>query len=466
MVSSPSPVTVEIETLSVEGDGVARLDGREIFVPRAIPGERVSVQPRSGAGGRLEGEPVEVVSASPHRVAPRCRHFGPCGGCAWQHIEYGEQLRLKQAQLQALLDAAAGPLAPRVSPTEPSPVLPGERAPWGYRNKVSFTFAPGDRGGPLVMGHYRRGSQRVLRVEECPVHDEAGNRIAFAIRDALGRARVAGATPDASAGIARHVVVRTAAGGGEWLATLVVTENVKGLRRVTARFLESGAARERPGGFHLNVHHRDDPFLFGRDTRRLHGLPEIRERVAGATFLLAPTAFFQTNVRVAEAMVRHVVEALPAARAGRVLDLYAGVGLFALTLAAGGATVTAVEENRDAVAAAQAARRFNRLPSSRLRLIGGRVEDVLDRLAPPTPAEAPEAVVLDPPRQGCPALVFDRVLRTIRPRRLVYVSCNPAALAADLRAALAAGYRADRVVPFDMFPHTAHIESIATLERR
>lgn len=466
MVSPGPPVTVEIDRLSLEGDGVAALDGRALAVPQVLPGERVSVRVRSGRDGRLEGEVVEILSASPHRVAPRCRHFGPCGGCAWQHIDYREQLRLKQTLLQALLDEALGGRAPRVSPTVPSPTSGPGTMPWGYRNKVSFTFAPGEGRDGLVMGHHRRGSRSVLPVVECPVHAEGGNRIAFALRDALAAARIPGSTADASTGIARHVVVRAAESTGEWLATLVVTENVKGLRGVTARFLAAAAREDRPGGFHLNLHDRDDPFLFGRETRRLHGLPEIRERVAAVTFLLAPTAFFQTNVRVAEAMVRHVLAALSPERFPRVLDLYAGVGLFALTLAASGATVTAVEENRSAVAGAEAARRFNRLPTSRLALVGGRVEDTLARLSPRAAADRYDAVVLDPPRQGCPPPVLDWVARQLQPRRLVYVSCNPAALAGDLRLALAAGYRADEVVPFDMFPHTAHIESISTLSRQ
>jgi 23S rRNA (uracil1939-C5)-methyltransferase len=463
LVPSSPEVIVEIDRLSLEGDGLATHGGREIRVPQVIPGERVVVRPRAAADGTLEGEVVRLLSPSPHRVAPRCRHFGPCGGCAWQHVGYAEQLRLKQVQLQSLIDEALGPRAPRVSATVPSPASPAGSTPWGYRNKVSFTFAPGDRGQGLVMGHYRRGSRRVLPVVECPVHDEAGNQIAFALHAALRQGGIPGVTADAGAGVARHVVVRTAASRGEWLATLVVTENVKELRRVTPRFLAAVAGGP-PGGFHLNVHDRDDPFLFGRETRRLHGLTEIREQVGGVTFLIAPTAFFQTNVRVAEEMVRHVLGALPAPRFPRVLDLYSGVGLFALALAASGSTVMAVEENGGAVAAAETARRVNRLPAARLALVGGRVEDTLARVTPRSPAERHDAVVLDPPRQGCPPPVLDWILRRHQPRRVVYVSCNPAALANDLRTAVAAGYRVHAVVPFDMFPHTAHIESIATLD--
>ena len=456
-------VTVEIERLSLEGDGVATHAGRELRVPQVLPGERVSVRLQTGKDG-LRGEVVEVLLASPHRVVPRCRHFGPCGGCAWQHVEYGEQLRLKQQLLQEALDEALGTRAPRVSPAVRSPASSPGATPWEYRNKASFTFAPAEGPGPLVMGHYRRGSRRVLPVVECPVHAGPANRLAFALRDALRAARIPGATPDAAAGIARHVVLRVAERTGEWLATLVVTENVKQLRRATARFLAAASREDRPGGFHLSVHDRDDPFLFGRETRRLDGLAEIREQVAGATFLLQPDAFFQTNVRVAGEMVARVMAALPAPGFPRVLDLYSGAGLFALPLAAAGATVTAVEENRGAVASAEAARRLNRLPAARLALVTGRVEETLARLTP-GPHLRYDAVVLDPPRPGCPPVVLDWIAGRLHPRRIAYVSCNPSALARDLGAALAGGFRAVEVIPFDMFPHTAHIESIAILDR-
>jgi 23S rRNA (uracil1939-C5)-methyltransferase len=469
-VNAGPAVTVRIKGLSGEGDGTVRVDGREITVPHVIPGEKVEVRIERRRGGRAEGRVLEILEASPHRVTPRCRHFGPCGGCAWQHIDYGEQLRLKTAILQDLLDRSAGP-GTEVLRTVPSPAgRGGDGTPWGYRQKVSFVFAPADRPRSLVMGHYRRGSGTVLPVVECPVHSPTGNEVAFALRDALLAGSIPAATRDGSGGVARHVVVRVSSATGDWLTTLVVTGNPRELRRVTARFLKTVGADEGKAegrtGFHLNLHAGDDPFLFGDETRRLYGASEIRERVAGVTFLLAPTAFFQTNTAIAAAIVEHVLDVLPADRFPRVLDLYSGVGLFALPLAARGASVVAVEENRDGVAAAESGRRFNRLPEERLRLVRARVEESLSRLISRSPSNWPDAVILDPPRQGCPPPVLELLLRRLEPRRIVYVSCNPEALARDVARALKAGYAADPVLPFDMFPHTSHIESVAVLNKR
>jgi 23S rRNA (uracil1939-C5)-methyltransferase len=463
-------VTVEIIGVNLDGDGLARIGGRLVTVPGTIPGERVEVRPARGGEGQLAAEAIEVVAASPHRVAPGCRHFGPCGGCAWQHIAYGEQLRLKRQLLHELLGgrldvrptlgtppAAADPV-PADDATAPS-------APWHYRNKVAFVFGPAERGHGLVMGHYRRGSRRIVPVEECPVHAEAGNRFAFALRDSLVRARVPGAAADASEGIARHAVARVSEGTGELLGTLVVTENVKPLRRVTAdmekRLLPDRQVQPR-AGFHLNLHDRPGSMLFGRETRRLFGLGEVREQVAGASYLVSPTAFFQTNVRAAEVLVQEVLGALPADGCRAVLDLYAGVGLFALPLARQGRSVTAVEENRDAMASAATAMRLNRVAAGVLRLVPSRVEDAMPRLS----GTRWDAVILDPPRQGCPPVVLDWVFNTLRPARVVYVSCNPEALARDAALVPDKAYRFERIQPIDMFPHTSHIETVAVLERR
>jgi len=467
-----------ITSVNADGDGVATFEGRTVTVPGTIPGERVVAALQRSREGGLTGALTRILVASPHRVTPGCRHFGPCGGCTWQHIGYPEQLRLKQRLLQGLLDAALGAHAPSVRLTLGTPTLDGG-TPWGYRDKVHFAFGPGGRS--LVMGHYRRASRTVLPVEECPVHAEEGNRFAFVVRDALARARIRGTTADGEDGIARHVVVRVSEGTGERLGTLVVTENVKALRRVTAD-VQAGIAPGDPGasqprvGFHLNLHDRPGSFLFGRDTRRLFGLGEVREQVAGASYLVSPTAFFQTNVRAAQVLVREVLDALSDARYRRILDLYAGVGLFALPLAREGRMVTAVDESREAMAGAAAALRVNRISEPSCRLIASRVEDAMDRLAgrrsardygsPAGPDEGSwDAVVLDPPRQGCPPHVLEWIVHTLRPARIVYVSCNPDALARDLAGVPGAGYIFERVQPIDMFPHTAHVETVVVLKR-
>ena len=331
--------------------------------------------------------------------------------------------------------------------------------PWGYRHKVHFVFG---NAPPLVMGHYERGSRRIIPVRECPVHDPRGNALAFVMRDAYARAGVFAAgrsvspTParprERGSGVLRSVAIRAGANTSELMTTLVAAdERDKRLRTATRPLLGHATA------FHLNLHPRGDAFIFGRDTRRLAGTGRMREEVAGMSFLISPTAFFQTNVHAAEILVRLVLDAVP--EGADVLDLYAGAGLFALPLAKRGHRVIAIEENRAAVADGEASLRLNRLASARCRFVPRSVESAL------APTMSADVAILDPPRDGCTAAVLERVFGELRPRRAVYVSCNPEALARDLQQIVTHAYAIRSLQPVDMFPHTAHIETVAILDR-
>ena len=363
---------------------------------------------------------------------------------------------MKAETLRTVLRAALGGSCPPVRP-----FIPGGETPWGYRHKVHFVLAAGPRGRGLVMGHYRRGSQTVLPVVECPVHAEAGNQLAFAIRDALRKADIEGATPDLDHGVARHLVIRVAGTAPERLATLVVTENVRALRPAVRDIL---AGPNAPTGLHLNIHDRPGSFLFGETTKRLAGAERVREDIAGLGYLISPTAFFQTNPAAAEVMVRLVLEHTRGS--DRILDLYAGAGLFSLALAKSGASVTAVEESADAAADGEASRRLNRISEASCRFVRARVEQVAAGVSRRLVLASPDVVVLDPPRQGCAPPVLDWVVRALRPAEIVYISCNPEALAVDLKTLVSGNYGVSLVQPVDMFPHTPHIESVVVMQKR
>jgi 23S rRNA (uracil1939-C5)-methyltransferase len=389
-------------------------------------------------------------------VRPFCRHFGPCGGCDWQDRLYADQLSQKRGRLTDLLQSAARSGDLNVQPMVGMHV--DETGwPWRFRHKASFVFGQGADGRPTI-GHYAIRSNDVVAITECPVHADRANQLAFALLGHLARARVPAAGPSLH-GILRHLIVRTTRDGREVGAMLVVTRNDKMLRKPVKAFL---ATEEAPDGFYLNIHDRPGPHMMGRETMRLSGRSHVKETVNGFSYLLSPTAFFQTNVDAADVIVRLVLEAVPETEPQRVLDLYAGGGLFTVPLAARGHLVTAVEENRQAIEDAEANLRLNRVSDRDARLQVARVEEALHRLA----REKFDTVILDPPRQGCPPAVIERVFGRIKAPRVVYVSCNPDALAAEIPAILDAGYTIDRVQPVDMFPHTTHIETVVTFSRR
>lgn len=377
-----------------------------------------------------------------------CKHFGVCGGCSLPGVPYGEQLLRKQARLTELVGLPVPPLIP--SPREDR-----------FRSKSAFVFGPEGQGRGLVMGHYARGSKQIVRIDECPVHSDRGNRIAFALRDRLIRARIYGVGAQRN-GLVRHIIVRTTADDRQAVAMLVVTRNDKALRTPIRSLL---ASADRPDGFFINIHDKPSPYMVGPETIRIDGHSHVRETIGATSYLVSPTAFFQTNVSAARELLKLVIEGVMDKPKGlsppAVLDLYSGSGLFALPIAQAGARVTAVEENRVGVKDAEANIRLNRIAAGQVRLVCSRVEDALPRLA----ADRWDAVVLDPPRPGCPPAVLGAVFETIAPPRAVYVSCNPEALAQDLPVILKAGYQVANLQAVDMFPHTDHIETVAVFTR-
>jgi 23S rRNA (uracil1939-C5)-methyltransferase len=364
-------------------------------------------------------------------------------------VPYAEQLRAKTDTVTRLVRA----ILPDAPPARPM-LSASPDNPWGQRQKAHFVFESG------AMGHYARGSRRLLEVVECPVHDPRANELAFKFQREFRR------LDDPSL---KGLVVRSALGTDEIGATLIFDrEPGKRMRSATKAVL----AREHGlTSMHINIHPRDDGFIFGRETRKVAGTERVREQVAGASFLLSPASFFQTNVAAAGILVRLVLEAVgpaapePEARR-RVLDLYAGAGLFAIPLARAGHTVIAVEENRSAVADGEANLRLNRLPPERCQFIAASTERALAQSPVRNYTSQVATVVLDPPREGCSAQVIDGVFGAIRPAKAIYVSCDPEALARDLGRIVPLGYQVDSLQPVDMFPHTGHIETVAVLTRK
>lgn len=471
------PETAELDALDPEsGDAVGRVVledggwGPAVRVAGGLPGEKVRLV-RAGGRARL----LSVVTASRHRVVPTCPHAGVCGGCAWQHLAYAEQLAWKRARVAELLGGGVNVLPTLASPGGPPdlggaapPAGSDPAAPWGVRNKVHFVAGAGGRGPTL--GHYQRGTQGLVPIDVCPIHDPRGNRLAFAARDALARQRVPGVDERELArggagpkfGAVRHVLARTSPTTGQALLTLVTTsDRVKGLREAVADLVARPGA---PDGVHLNVHAGPGPLILGHEGRKLHGRERHLEEVAGTRWLVSSGAFFQTNVRAAALLVEAVLARIPADGAP-VLDLFAGCGLFSLPLARRGHRVLGVEESPSAVADAAASRRASELEEADVRVVRDRAEVAVRRLlAGALRFDDVRTVVIDPPRDGCAPGLLEDVLQGLRPARVLYVSCNPDALAADAARAARVGWRVVEAQPVDMFPQTPHIETVALLE--
>ncbi|MFA7330957.1 MAG: 23S rRNA (uracil(1939)-C(5))-methyltransferase RlmD [Candidatus Delongbacteria bacterium] len=465
MSTSGETEILRIESVAFGGQGVTRAaSGRVLFVRGGLPGDRVEVRVGKGRRRHAEARLLRLVEPSPERVAARCAHQGVCGGCPLQGLDYQAQLREKQAMVTDAWQRIGGLAVERVDP-----ILPAERL-FEYRNKMEFGFSdqawtetpdperPAEFGlGQHVPGIY----SKVFDLLECHLQSPWTARLLAEIRAFV---RTEGGGSEAvwnvrtQQGYWRFVVLRESRATGERLLNLVV--NAAGDLRVEA--LAARLLERLPGvlsGIVSTVHAGSGMVATGRLDRVLHGDGLLRERLSGLTFELAPQAFFQTNTEQAERLFALVREHVGAEPVRTLLDLYCGTGAIALLLADRAQHVTGVELVPEAVASARRQAELNGL-AERVEFHCGDVLDLLRSQALPKP----EVVVVDPPRGGLHAKVVAHLLE-LAPRRLVYVSCNPATQARDAALLVAGGYRPLRLSPVDMFPHTFHVEAVATFER-
>jgi 23S rRNA (uracil1939-C5)-methyltransferase len=412
-------VPLVVERLTFGPDALARLDGQVVFVPFAAPGDAVRARLRRRERGYLRAEVVELVRPGPDRATPPCPVFGRCGGCQWQHVGLAAQREAKRAIVAEQLARLGGLRDVDVRPTLGTP------EGFTYRSRVTLV-AEGRRLG------YRRLRSHVLEeVTACPI-------AAVAVQSHLDVAR----RWAAGLRVAPERVTITEAPGGVALVAASAAPPTPPDVEATESFLVA----------HPSVR---GVVLSHRGSRTVVGDPSVRVELEPGLVLEAPAdAFTQVNAATNRVLVRTVLELGAFAPGARALDLYCGVGNFALALSRRGVTVTGVERDRLAVAAAEA--NATRLGLA-ARFVAGDVAAELARAPDPV-----DGVVLDPPRAGAAGALPALAARA--PRRLVYVSCDPATLARDLRVLAGHGYAVRVVQPIDLFPQTFHVETVTLLE--
>lgn len=425
--SAAAPQLVQIEKPIYGGAFLARVEGKAVFVPMALPGEQARVRVIDDKHGYATAEVDEIVAASAQRVAPACKYFGACGGCQYQHAEYTAQVAMKQAILCETLERG-GVRAP-----EEMAVLTGD--PWAYRNRIRLAFDAEGRAG------YRgRRSHAVIAIDECPIAAPLLVRAAMAAAE-LVRALPVRARPEDISFFcdARETALLASAmaAGGE---TRWFEEFARGLAE---RIHETnGVELATQGGR-------------GREARTVArwGASSLLYRAAGFDYRVDQGAFFQANRWLLDELVECATKGLSG---GQAWDLFAGVGLFARKLAERFERVVAVESAPAATAALK-----ENLKGTSATVVKAATLEFLRGAAK---GERPDVIVVDPPRTGLGAETTE-LLGKIGAPEMVYVSCDPATLARDLRALVAAGYAIERITLADLFPQTFHLETVVRLRR-
>lgn len=468
--------TVVIEKVTHGGAGLAHIDGLPVFVSGTIPGQEALITIVKKKDNYAEGKLLKILRKAKDEVLPRCQHFHTCGGCTWQNLPYDKQLSSKEditketlQHLTPVDEAVRATLPGRVLKIIPSPQV------YHYRNKLEMTFGYGSMRAEEVAGkrvyfdenpsigfHLPGEWSTILPITECHLYDEQIDSLLSDIRRFMTESKLSVYNPKTHRGLLRTLLLRRGVHTGEQMLAFVVNARKKELEPLFHSFMRFAG---RPGLASLlvieNTGLNDKP-----DMPKVHtlvGKPTIAERMFDLTFELSPFSFFQTNTLGAEKLYQAISQGADLTLKDTVLDAYCGMGTIGQYLARFCEKVVGIESHPTAIDDALSSAGKNRIGN--ISFYKGRAEQVLLQQLKAGGKYRFDVIVVDPPRAGLHPRALEAVIAH-DPRRIVYVSCNTATLARDLGGFLKAGYDLRTVQPVDMFPHTAHIETVSVLQRK
>ncbi|HSA33232.1 MAG TPA: 23S rRNA (uracil(1939)-C(5))-methyltransferase RlmD [bacterium] len=447
--SQTRTVTVTVDAQDPSGAGAIHAFGKKILVTGIIAGERVALHIKDPREIYPEAEIRRIVARSPHRVDPRCPVFGRCGGCTLQMLAYPEQLKWKRRVVKEAIGKMLEDRSVLVRPTI------GMKDPWLYRNKVQY---PVGRDGRFpIIGFYAPVSYRIVTNRGCPIQHPEADLLKETLLAHLKEHRIEPYDERTGDGLVRTLMTRKGFATGQVVCILVL--NGRTLPAMEDFVAAARAAVPALTGVVVNVNTKKGRVILGRENRVVWGSGTLTDTLLGHTFEISPNSFYQVNHAQAEALYRAALELAAIEKKDVVFDLYAGAGTITIPAAALAKEAWGVELSPEAVADAERNAKRNGMENA--RFVAGDVIRETSRLL--DKKVRPDIVILDPPRAGCdkPLLLM---LAAARPKRIVYVSCDPRTLARDLGILELHGYRVAEVQPVDLFPHTGHIEAVALLE--
>lgn len=469
--------TADVVGLGHDGGGVAKVNGFTVFVRGALPGEKIVVKVTALRKKYGFGQLVRIVEASPERVEPQCAIYDECGGCQLQHLSYEGQLEVKRQQVIDSLErigkfAVFGGGAKSVG-VESGIVGSGESEigqagvivhptigmddPWHYRNKAQLPFGQVD--GQLVAGFYARGTHRIIDTDACIIQHHENDRAVQVVKRIVQELGISVYDEETHRGLLRHVVVKYGFATGETMIVLVTNgEDIPHVDELVGLIRE-----ELPQVVSIcqSVNRARTNVILGDKVKVLWGQETISDYIGDVQFHISARSFYQVNPVQTEVLYRKAVEYAQLTGEEVVIDAYCGIGTISLFMAKHAAEVYGVEIVEEAIEDARRNAELNGIVNATFE--AGRAEEVMPRwLAQGIKADV---IVVDPPRKGCDPELLQTII-AMKPKRVVYVSCNPATLARDLRVLADGGFGVVEVQPVDMFPQTGHVETICLMSRK
>ncbi|WP_226584062.1 23S rRNA (uracil(1939)-C(5))-methyltransferase RlmD [Halobacillus litoralis] len=438
-------VTAEVTCtgLTDEGKGVAEWKGRQLEVPLLLPGEKAKVSVIQ-KGRFLDAELKEVIHSAEERVDPPCPYYYECGGCQLQHMSNEAQTGFKQKAIDTLMKPFG----------KPEPIFTMDH-PYDYRNKSHTTFGLNHKR-QVIGGLYAQNTHEIIPMDRCLIHDPKADEIVESIKDYMRNSKMQPYNEDTGRGFLRHVLIKVGKVSGEIMVVLVAASSefkgknnfVKSLRKAHPDITT----------MLLNVNKRDTSVVLGDQEQVIFGKGTITDTLCGLEFEISAKSFYQINPVQTEKLYGKAIEMAGLTGNETVIDAYCGIGTIGLVASKSAGKVIGVEVNKDAVRDAIRNSKRNGVKNARFYQ-GDAGEFMVDMAAR---GEKADVVIMDPPRSGSDEAFLSSVVK-LKPKRVVYVSCNPETQARDLKYLVKNGYKVDGIQPVDMFPQTYHVESVAKL---
>lgn len=439
---------VTIDKITNLGLGLSRIDNFVVFTQNVCPGDEVEIKIDKINKHYANGSVVEIIKPSPHRVKPFCPMQKICGACQIQYIDYEYQLELKQKIVQETMDKIGG-LDIKIPSPEPSPQIKN------YRHKIQYPISQTKNSGRILAGYYKPSSHEIVNIKYCPIQPEICDDIIEYIRENAPIYKISGYNEVKHTGDLRHVVIRHSSYNNTSLIVLVVNDT-----KISSKYLNFAQNLSEKfkeiSGVCINFNNKKTNVILGNETQCLCGANYIIEKILDKKFIIGAETFFQVNPKSAENIFKYVKNYIAENfKNPTILDAYAGISAFGICVSDISKKVVSIEENMKSVELAKQSAQLNKI--NNIEFNSGDAGKFLSN-----EKRKFDVIILDPPRKGCTTESLDSALK-LSSNTIIYVSCNPATLARDLKYLKDKGAKIKSIQPFDMFCHTYHIENAAII---
>ena len=442
----------KIDDLGAAGEGIGKINGYTIFVKDALIGDvilaKVIKTKKSYGYGRL----LEILKPSPHRAEARCPVAKACGGCQIQHLDYREQLAFKENKVRNLLKRVG-----KLDSFHMDPII-GMENPYFYRNKAQFPVGI-NKDGQIITGFYAGRTHSIIDTRHCYIQAPANEEIMETVRAWMEAYQIQPYDETTGKGLIRHILTRVGFKTGEIMVCLVV--NGKNLPH-SESLVQALVQMNGMTSISMNINQENTNVILGNEVVPLWGQNHITDYIGNVKYEISPLSFYQVNPVQTEVLYGKALEFAALQEGETVWDLYCGIGTISLFLAQKASKVFGVEIVPQAIEDARRNARINGFHN--VEFFVGKAEEILPREYEKNHIYA-DVIVVDPPRKGCDQSLLDCMVK-MQPKRIVYVSCDPATLARDLSVLTEGGYKVERVQCVDMFPHSVHVETVCLLSRK